>query len=334
MSTATITGRCRAENPDLCRFHGNPNRKPEPETVAWFVQPPARPGKQPHSILTDVEPVAQALDAPARWEGETPAWWAGYQVQAEADNQTGEPAVPELLDIINTPMGEVAVIWHKNSLDDKDQYMLPENGMRVNQLIYYHPETGEKLGYLKATSASEESRKVAFGDDDLSLYRWAQSQNLLYGRNTIPSQEEWSAMTDGQKVEARKGLWRLVSSRFYLEDEPPADDATLQEVLQKEVVPDLQEQKEQNDTYFALPFIDFSRVNPGLKGQGYGTAMYIYTARRLAEEGQVLRGAVVQSADALQTWTRLKARFPDNIAWLNLEQRSGDVTRHGVLDFR
>jgi len=83
----------------------------------------------------------------------------------------------------------------------------------------------------------------------------------------------------------------------------------------------------------AIPFVDYSRIHPPLKGQGYGTALYIYMARKLAQRNQALRGSSSQTPEARGTWERFKKHLPAQVKPLTLS-RKGKSNDYFMLDFR
>lgn len=85
--------------------------------------------------------------------------------------------------------------------------------------------------------------------------------------------------------------------------------------------------------YFKTPYVDHSRVKDSLKGKGFGAALYVYGAKKLGEQGKVLRSSGIQSDDAQALWGRFAKKFPKNHASIMLNYM-GEKSKAFVLDFR
>jgi hypothetical protein len=81
------------------------------------------------------------------------------------------------------------------------------------------------------------------------------------------------------------------------------------------------------------PLVSQSRVSEELEGKGYGAALYVYTARKLAEHGQVLKGSNLQSPSAQKLWSKFKNRLPAHVGSQTYADNGKEYTVP-VLDFR
>lgn len=59
--------------------------------------------------------------------------------------------------------------------------------------------------------------------------------------------------------------------------------------------------------------VNSSYVNDDLRGKGYGSTLYVYTAKQLATTGRRLTNGNIQSPDAVDLWNNLKKHYPDKI---------------------
>lgn len=59
--------------------------------------------------------------------------------------------------------------------------------------------------------------------------------------------------------------------------------------------------------------VNSSYVNDDLRGKGYGSTLYVYTAKQLATTPRRLVNGNIQSPDAVELWNNLKKYYPNNI---------------------
>jgi len=346
MSTVHVSDRCRAKDRAACPVHGSGAKKQQAEALqtkinSLFVTIPV--AKKPLPTSTNPS-INRALSSSLSWDGEKPEWWNEYE--QELANDEFAPTRAELIDVIDSPAGPLAVVWQDDNPEDKSLTLGSGYGERVT--YFKSVETGEVLGYLKSTYMDENTVERSFGDDELAPFRW----RSRYGSARYPFDDE-NYVYDGRNLEGeellqkRRDVW--VQAHKDLEIMPkdengnrigywnitkehvPSDVQVLKDLkkLGKKVQPEINESYEN----FATPYIDYSRVNGSLAGKGYGTAMYVYTARMLAKEGKALRGSGVQSDDAQGIWKRFKEKFPNNVSTMESTWRGQKHVRP-VLDFR
>lgn len=291
----------------------------------------------------------QALSASLNWQGEKPPWWNDYS-EAISKNEFPVLAItPKLLDVFDSPMGKVAVVWEDAAQGPRDAFSQVEEGYRIQRCLLRNFETGEQLGYLKVTSIDDDSMERSFGDDEFSAFRYrAEHSGLGYKYHFNESNASTATMSPEELKQERRKVWlaavrdlnlnvkdaegNTVWTRSINEQHIP-DDAQVQKDLQK-YSKMIRQESQRMRKRFEQPFVDYSKIEKAAKGQGFGSAMYIYTARYLATQGKALRGSGIQTADAQKVWTRFKKHLPGNIKFMTLTELSGQRRKHPLLDFR
>lgn len=296
-----------------------------------------------------------AVNSPLSWDGAKPKWWKKYTEETQNNEVSSLSTTPELMDVIDTPAGKMAVVWEPVSQASSDKYVQIDSGYTIQRCVMRSYETGEEVAYIKASHVDEDAIKRSFGDDEFTPFRYhARYSGSHYDLGD--KDEEDKSVPDSELPEVRRKVWvganrdqelgRMVRRRI-LEDKDgnlvmphqvgaehaPDDDAKVQADLQMYsavLTKDFAEWKKNQ----SMPFVDYAHVNENLKGQGFGTAAYVYTARKLATQGRVLRGSGIQTADAQAVWKRFQNRFPDNISFEEREEHDGSVSVLPILDFR
>jgi len=72
--------------------------------------------------------------------------------------------------------------------------------------------------------------------------------------------------------------------------------------------------------------VNASDVDVQLKGKGYGSALYLYTAKQLATAGKVLTNGRIQSHDAADMWASLQKHHPQNVTKVTVRTGNGRTT--------
>lgn len=256
-----------------------------------------------------------ALDSSLTYEGSTPRW-----LHKGGAGPFG--AKPEIIDVIDTNAGKMAVVWEYQSLAENDFHVQTERGFHVHRITYQDLKTGAVKGYLKIGSVSEESMAQSFGNDQWSTMRFYSDR---CGRTFMTRYDDDGGKTDlstllhnpSTRLEAKTKIWlgahmatrsspKGSSKGYYQLTE---DDAPSEEEMDRDLA-NLQEEymDEEWDNYqknHHTPTIDYSKLDDSLRGQGLGPAMYVYGARKLAEKGKVLRSSSIQSDDATGLWARM-----------------------------
>lgn len=223
----------------------------------------------------------------------------------------------------------------------KQDWQSRERGYLVSRLVVTDAADRE-VGYLNVTHTTaemvaaelptpfhwaDENTGTSFGFgyyDEVSPQRiWASAYQAL--RTTPPS-------ADG------KGLW-VISEQ----DAPTDPDVLVRELAWAEA--QFAEQVCQFVRNLSIPFVDYSFLDHTatgpdgavvrLRGTGIGQLMYVLAAKRLAEQGKVLRASGIQSEEAEALWRRLLANPDVPTREVTVGPQGGQYGRHVVdcIDF-
>lgn len=311
--------------------------------------------KSAKSMATD-----RALESDLTYTGRTPRWMNSLVKESQATFES----TPEIIDVIDSPEGKLAVIWEPNSLAANDSYM-PGRGYVVTRVALRNMKTGDLRGYLKTTHVDDESMKIGFGDDGYESLRYmSDSSGSSYGthrwektgkkdKRGYEIREEVdvirTASTPEELVEAKRSIWveshraENMSIEVNGEQKPyynisssdaPTDEKQLDKDIKKIIRRTNKKFAEFKETH-ENPYIDFSKVEGKLQGTGLGSALYVYSARMHAKKDRSIRGSTIQTEFAQSVW----ARFSQNeklpvkkIVKTNI--RSGEKTDVYSMDFR
>lgn len=275
------------------------------------------------------EAAEAALVSDLQWSGKTPRWMkANSKLQEKTFGTT-----PEIIAVIPSPVGKLAVVWEVDSVASNDIHVQTERGYEVSRITFNKLETGEEVGYLKMGSITEESFKRSFGDDEWSTFAWAEDAlGGQYGYSNYAKDQKGHYvkkpsvrnLTGADKIEAKKNIW--VNSHSSLHINPPDFDmsqltwgslvnlkashapedearldreiASLREVLDKKL--------DARKAWHSEPMIDFIVMDNELRGKGMGHALYIFGARMQAKRDKVLRASGLQTPEAEKSWSLMK----------------------------
>lgn len=355
---------CRAKNPKTCPHHGLPTtnyntvaeavrKQIEAQKEQTFLTTSTEPNMAPFEASTASELVHHAITNSLKWVGEKPSWWEEY-VKNSKQGRTKSTA-PEILDMLQTPEGPAYVIWNELCSNKQENMLRLTTGFNTSDIVLLSKETGDKLAFVNITNVNSESFKDAFGDDEFTNFRWVSrfqgtALNLKnYGADAI-KKGHWKGynLTEEEKVAFRKELWlnwhRKTGgyktkegkhiAKFQLETEHIPDDLTVIQDLKK-ASQSLQSKIDDHKKYFAVPYIDYSSVESDkLQGKGYGASLYVYAARRLAQQGQCLRGSQVQSGSASKLWKKFKKKMPSYVKSFKYTNLDAKTETFYALDFR
>lgn len=335
-------------------------RKDGVATHVWKKDDTEHDAKTAQRIGRSAPPVAQsrsrgsALDMALDFDPNDieplpePDWWDEFS-RSSQDQDAGFESTPELLDIVPSPVGDLAVVWQPSSLDDTD-YTVYSSGHAVSAIYYKSVETGEVVGSIKMSSVSDDSFERAFGSDEYAPWRYqgatsmrgVRYRGLEFDGFVHKNHTDITPMDPADKVAIRRSIWKnaqadfsasLYSSSRVSEEDIP-DDATVRKDLrryEKIITKSIQ----QDRAYFdpKTPYIDLSVVDYELQGKGLGTALYLYAAKKLGTEDSVLRGSGIQSGQAKELWDRMISKMPENVTTVKLPWDGGTRT-YVALDFR
>jgi hypothetical protein len=297
--------------------------------------------------------VRAAVTSNLNYTGPKPQWWNKYREDALADK--GFPTDPKLLDVIDSPIGKLAVIWQDTSQDERQKSIINEKGLGLYSCYYHSVETGERVGYVNMAYMDKNTLKKSYGDDEFAAFRYREEwSGDSYGMTDWDADDDddnyvppFSGLTGEALLEKRREVWlgAMKAERnsvttadgkdvpyYNLEEKHVPDDETVKKDLEK-YSKAIHKNLKENSSYFTTPFVDYSKVDSKLAGKGLGSALYIYTARALAQKGKVLRGSGVQSHEAKALWGRFGQMLPSKVRKMKLKM-NGETKKYFTLDFR
>jgi hypothetical protein len=340
MSTMT-KHRCRSDNPAQCRYHGTP--VPSATSISSFFGKNLPKNLQSKKVSTNETPVSitnRAETVALGYTGEQPKWWKKFAEESEAHPTI--PSRPELLDVIDSPVGKLAVVWQP---DDQEDRNIIYSGLGIKACYFKSFKTGEDLGHVKIQYKTDETFARSFKNDDYTLFRWKEESfpRREYGLEDAPETTELE-----DKKALNKTIWKNIvhnsrtdiitsnKERVYCSDvteEHAPDDQTVKKIIAKERKKLEQEMADNLGNYSTGGFVERSRVDEKLSGKGYGTALYLYTARKLAEQNTVIRASGIQSQDAQNLWNRFSKKYPNRVKPVTFTYMGKEKTVP-TLDFR
>ena len=260
-----------------------------------------------------------------------------------------------MLDVITSPVGDLAVVWEPTSQAKNDQ-SLQDSGMEVAVILFKSVKTGENLGYLKTCWVSPESHARSFGSDEFDVYRYRnryQGGSYYKGLNFdgyVDLKYDKADIRPADTTELEKQIWLGTRKDLHqgvqredgtyltyyslTEADIPTDIETIRKDNKRDKKQLIKEMKDKT-SYFSpeSPFVDFSRTEEPIRGKGYGSALYVYAAKQLSKQGAVLRASGVQSDAAEALWARLKKTMPKHVSQRTIKTKNKTYT-YDVLDFR
>lgn len=330
--------RCQAKDPKTCKHHGTPANELSVDVLYKSYLETKKQEVNKTKYIMD-----SALESNLAWNGKQPSWWKEYVAKAEHDEDI--PLTPELLDVVNSPAGPLAVVWQDESQEDGDRQLTLKSGVGVKICYYKSFKTGETLGYVKMAYSNDTSIAKSFGEDEFTNFRWLE-KNTGRDLGLAYSEPEGRIYDEQQLTDMRRNIWYKYQSLkggfknsngifipgYSMNKSHIPDDKTVQKELAK-FRKEAQQKITKSKAYYGVPYVDFSRVEKPLLGKGFGASLYVYTAKRLAKDGMVLRGSSVQSDEAKALWGKFKKKLPKQVSSIQLEIEEHKLTYH-ILDFR
>jgi GNAT superfamily N-acetyltransferase len=338
---------CTSDYPDKCRYHGDAAKLKQANVLENKIQAllsePDKSASTPQSLQGKL--INQAAISSLEWKGEQPVWWAEYHETAKANEFA--PSNAKIIDVIDSPQGKLAVVWQDESQGANIDANL-SSGYGSRSCYFKSVETGETVGRVDMAYIDKASMERTFGNDEMTPYRY-QSR---YSGTTYPFNDDnyvyedrnygGEALLEQRRsvwVEAAKGSGKTIYDSngkyvayYNIDESHVPDDATVEKDLDEFSVP-IKKAMNAARKFHAKPFVSYSEVDDSLKGQGYGSALYVYTARMLAKEGKVLRGSGLQTNEAKKVWERFKEKFPSNVSIVTRTYK-GNKHVSPILDFR
>lgn len=353
INAAGNPGVCRAKTVDGCPFGGDSEHYSTRQEAREVYET-----QQELLSLIDVgggpplSPAAEfALTAPLGPLEEQPSWMGDYHFRLQEELFGVRP---EAIAIIESSIGPLAVVWEAATVDSNDLGSQVEQGYRIGRISYRTMAEGELVGRAKSARMDSDSLEAAYGSDEWRGFRYIEDQENLYGMETeYPEARDYSPDQDADSfprtrinppaLESREDYVKLVDkAQRHFRDFSEKPVGTMNEVELKEELTRLQglanERLDSHGRGFATPSIDYIELaHKDLRGQGLGASLYIFLARKHAEQGLPLRASGLQSKEAKKSWARMAAdpNLPVRVG-NNVYQKSGwsKVEAHYLLDFR
>ena len=341
-----VKSKCRAKNEETCPYHGTQNKSVQNFDAGLEKHLEAKTAEA--KVMSARNAVTNAMESSLTYQGEKPQWWTKYET--DSANNRNSPSSVVLMDVIDSPVGKLAVAWEEESQSKQDSYSLLDSGMGLYVCRYKSFDTGEDVGYLKLAYMNDSTVKRSFGDDEFMAYRWQDrysGNDYGFSFNKEMKKLNEGEMTEENRILIRRKLWVSVQkaegkglfdenkkyiARYNISEKHLPDDETVTadlKVFTEEFTKSIKDQRK----YYATPYVDYSNVNDELKGKGFGAGMYVYAARKLGERGQVLRGSGTQTPAAQTLWVKFAKNFPINAATMQLTSH-GRKSVAPILDFR
>lgn len=304
--------------------------------------------------------IDRAIKSKLKYAGPTPKWMES-RIQ---DSKERFGVTPEVIDVIDSVEGKLAVVWEPYSLADQDA-SISSRGYVISRVLLQNMETGSVRGYLSTAHASDDSMRKAFGEDGYESLRFMNDTSgssygtekwVKTGKKNDKGKDIYdeidvirSAKTSEELIEAKRNIWldshraeRLsievdgelkASYQISIED-APTDEKQLDKDLKKILrvsKKKFSQFKEEN----AEPRIDYSKVEDNLHGTGVGSALYIYSARMHAKDNRPIRSSTIQTEHAGAVWDRFSKNDKLPIKTKEMYRSHNDTTEAVyLLDFR
>lgn len=166
-------------------------------------------------VLTEKDPQGRAATKELGYYGPEPIWMEDLE---QVHSSYFPESKPEIIDVIDTYEGKMAVIWHPHSLNPSDQ-ALQRDGWAVREVSLVSMNDGIRFGSLRISPSNSDAAiaKVAEIDDRIAddghsaaLYVYAarmlgREGQMLAADTTVggKNREDWSSFQRNQFVPAR-----------------------------------------------------------------------------------------------------------------------------------
>jgi len=260
---------------------------------------------------------------------------------------------PQAIAVIDSPLGPLAVVWEAASVEANDISSEIEQGYRIARITYRTLRKGEIVAYAKAAHISPAALNESYGSDEWRGLRYSRHRDSFYAMdihypegNYSPEQSAVGldrTQVDIPKLDTKEKLVEFVGKaqshlRSYTDRLPMSMDEpelrTELSRLQKEA----SDRLDAHGAGFAEPYIDYINLDRDeLRGQGLGASLYVFMARKQAEQGLSLRASGLQTPEAAKSWKRMAAdsRFPVKVSNSVYQGRGERTVSTGYsLDFR
>lgn len=328
-----VVGACRAKK--NCPFGGENNHFPTAELARETYEREMSlletigTGKPRQSAATD-----HALASTMKFKGREPKW---LKKMKEKDRlmKTIFGVEPEIIDTIDSPIGELYVVYTPLSTRANYMHSIIEDGYAISS-ITYHTKSGDLAARIAYTYATDETIEQSFGNDEWAPYRYIAARKNFYGVERIYRDHD---ISDGEKLASydprhwttykmpdlsnrnEKFEFMHELSRKYdrwgnLNIKDFTDEQIDEKIAgyRKFAIEDFEAWK--NDLTQAA-YVEYINIDhPKLRGEGFGASLYIYAAKQLAKKGLALEESGVQTSLAGKAWRRMASdtRIPIKVA--------------------
>lgn len=318
----------------------------------------AKVGTSPKQKFVD-----NALTSNLEYTGKNPKWMNALHKQA--NTMYPDSPEPKIIDVIDSPVGKLAVVWSENSLNKNDT-MPQTRGFKLHETSLVNMKTGEKLGYVKTEYVDEESAIRTFKNDSWSSLRYMEEYSgssfgikeyvdlpQKKGDTDRPKYKKVltidEAKTPEEMIEAKRKIWAAAHKSLKInptsmkndrvelynlnKDHSPTDEATLDKDLKQ--IKKITDKKYANfKKDYENPFVGYSRAEEEIQGTGLGSSMYIYTARMLGKKNKIFRGSGIQTDFAVNVWERFTKNEKIPAAKMTQKYSDSEDSECYYLDFR
>lgn len=347
-------GACRAKK--KCPFGGEENHFQDKEEARLLYE------NEMEKIVTlrngpirESAATAYALTAPMSYSGPQPKWLK------KINKSTGLMkdlfgTEKELIDVLDSPLGQLAVVWEKNGTRANQIHSIVESGYAISNIEYYTMDKGELVARVGATYTTDETIKQAYGDDKWAPFRHIADRKSFYGMKT---QYPDRSVKDEAKMKSFKKeyftrhelpdlsnpkekfeLFRQLSTHYDRWGNLNEEDYTSEQLDTKIEEYRLRAEQDLEDfrkNYSKSAYIDYITIeHPRLQGKGFGASLYIFMARKLGEQGLPLHESGIQTHLAEKAWRRMAAdtRIPMKVArWVYQERGRKLVNARYSIDY-
>lgn len=274
--------------------------------------------------LSDTAKLALASDL--AWAGKSPKWFKADAAQQEKTFGTK----PEIIDVIPSSVGNLAVVWSTDTMDSVELSPQLERGYNCNRIAFQSMKTGEVMAYIKMGFIDDSSLERSFGNDEWTPFAWADDAlGGQFGFETYPDADNKDTpnvreLTGEAKIAMKRNIW--AHSYGTLNITPPDFDTseltwgslhnlTASHAPKSEAILDreldllrseLRNQIQGRKIWDGTPSINYIKRAEALNGEGIGHALYIYGARMQGKYGRVLSASTIQTSYAEKSWRLMK----------------------------
>lgn len=252
----------------------------------------------------------QALNSSLRYNGVIPEWFKGLEkTTQEIFNES-----PILMDVIETNIGSLAVVWEEHSTSDLNVSLQFESGLQIPCVRYVNVLTGETEAFIQSIYMDNESIRKCWGDNEWTSVCFAQKTlNVDLGMFEVKSCTEshgyicspFNNDSLNDDVSVKQKIWEKCNETFNLNlGDAPNNNEKLNDGM-KMIQEFADEKLELYCESFKYPKVSYVFLNQALHGQGLSESLYVYMARKLSEKNLPLLASENQNYNIDDTWEKI-----------------------------